>query len=48
MTGPAVKEEAPSSEDKFSVTWYGPDMTLFEEVASANRKKASWYHYMID
>ena len=30
---------------KFSpqVTYYGADMTIFEEVAKANRKKATWY-----
>lgn len=48
MTGPAVKEEEPSADDKLSVTWYGPDMTLFEEVAAAHRKKAGWYYVKAD
>ncbi|CAD7942210.1 unnamed protein product [Amoebophrya sp. A120] len=48
MTGPAVVEGEPKEDDKLSVTWYGPDMALFEEVASANRKKASWYHVKAD
>jgi len=44
MTGPAVKESAPAESDVLSVTFYGADMTNFEEVAKANRKKASWYY----
>lgn len=44
MTGPAVVEGEPKADDKLSITWYGPDMKLFEEVAGINRKKAAWYY----
>ncbi|CAD7937219.1 unnamed protein product [Amoebophrya sp. A25] len=43
MSGPAVVDGEPKDDDKLSVTWYGADKDTFEEIASANRKKASWY-----
>lgn len=44
MTGPAVEEGAPTGEEKLSVTYYGESKAVFEEVAKANRKKASWFY----
>lgn len=43
MTGPAVTDSEPKEDDTFSVTFYGKDKAFFEEVAKANRKKATWY-----
>lgn len=42
MTGPAVEEKEPTGEEKISVAFFGEDMSVFEEVAKANRKKAQW------
>jgi protein disulfide-isomerase/protein disulfide-isomerase A1 len=44
MTGPAVTEGEAKGDEKLSVTWHGDDASTFEEVAKANRKKASWFH----
>lgn len=43
MTGPAVTEGAPKGDEVFAVTFYGPAGSAFEDVAKANRKKASWF-----
>ncbi|CAD7971412.1 unnamed protein product [Amoebophrya sp. A25] len=48
MTGPAVVDGEPKDDDLISVTWYGADKELFEQVAKANRKEASWYFVQQD
>lgn len=48
MTGPAVVEGEPKEDDKLAVTYYGAEKDTFEQVAQANRKKASWYYVKAD
>lgn len=43
MTGPSVVEEAPKGDEAFSVTYHAEKMGAFEDVATANRKKAQWF-----